>query len=94
MVHVGTWLYHIHFFQTSVTNPALKVGLVGGLLPWSHLDQFFVCDLVVLESISYRTRAKRLINDSKTTGGLRKILTGFKRPATQRKVLKVMAHRK
>ena len=40
------------------------------------LDQIFLCDPVVLESICYRTRAKRLINDSKTTGGLRKIWTG------------------
>ena len=36
----------------------------------------FLCDPVVLESICYRTRAKRLINDSKTTGELGKIWTG------------------
>ena len=40
------------------------------------LDQILLCDLVVLESICNRTRTKRLINDSKTTGGLRKIWTG------------------
>ena len=41
------------------------------------LDQKKSCDPVVLESIgNRRTRAKRLINDSKTTGGLRKIWTG------------------
>ena len=43
------------------------------------LDQIFFCDPVVLESICYRTRAKRLINDRKTTGGLRKIWTGTNR---------------
>ena len=42
----------------------------------SILDQIFSCDPTVLESICYRARAKRLINDSKTTGGLRKIWTG------------------
>ena len=42
----------------------------------SILDQIFLCDPVVLESICYRTRAKRLINDSKTTRELRKIWTG------------------
>ena len=31
---------------------------------------------VVLESICYRLRAKRLINEGNTTGGLRKIWTG------------------
>ena len=39
-------------------------------------SRFFFCDPVVLESICYRTRANRLINESKTTGGLRKIWTG------------------
>ena len=41
------------------------------------LDQIFFRDPIVLESICYRTRAKRLINDSKTTVGLRKIWTGL-----------------
>ena len=41
-----------------------------------YLDQIFLCDPVVLESICFRTRAKRLRNESKTTGGLRKIWTG------------------
>ena len=41
------------------------------------LDQIFFSNPVVLESICYRTRAKRLINDSKTTGELRKIWTGY-----------------
>ena len=41
-----------------------------------RLDQIFFCDPVVLESICYRTRAKRLINKDNTTGGLRKIWTG------------------
>ena len=40
------------------------------------LDQFFFCDPVVLESICHSTRAKRLINEGNTTGGLRKIWTG------------------
>ena len=40
------------------------------------LDQIFFCDPVVLESICYHTRAKRLINESNTTEGLRKIWTG------------------
>ena len=43
------------------------------------LDQFFLCNLVVLESICCCTRAKRLVNDSKTTGGLRKIWTGLRK---------------
>ena len=34
----------------------------------------FFCDPVVLESICYRTRANRLINKSKTTGGLKNCL--------------------
>ena len=38
---------------------------------------FFFCDPVVLELICYRTRAKRLINEGNTTGGLRKIWTGY-----------------
>ena len=38
--------------------------------------QIFLSHPVVLESICYRTRAKRLINESNTTGGLRKIWTG------------------
>ena len=40
------------------------------------LDQIFSSDAVVLESICYHMRANRLINDSKTTRGLRKIWTG------------------
>ena len=40
------------------------------------LDQIFFCDPVALESICYRTRAKRLINESNTTGGRKKIWTG------------------
>ena len=42
----------------------------------SHLDQIFFYDPVVLESICYRTRANRLINESITISGLRKIRTG------------------
>ena len=41
------------------------------------LDQIFFCDPVVLELICYRTRGKRLTNESNTTGGLRKIWTGI-----------------
>ena len=41
-----------------------------------RLDQSFFCDPVVLESICYCTRAYRLINESNTTLGLRKICTG------------------
>ena len=41
------------------------------------LDQIFFSDPVIFESICYRTRAKQLINESKTTGGLRKIGTGI-----------------
>ena len=37
--------------------------------------QNFLSHLVVLESISYRTRATRLINKNNTTGGLQKIWT-------------------
>ena len=39
--------------------------------------KFFFCDPVVLESICYPTRAKRLINDGNTTRGLSKIWTGL-----------------
>ena len=49
---------------------------------WTSCTQFgpitnttqpiFFCDPVVLESICYHTRAKLLINDGNTTGGLRK----------------------
>ena len=42
----------------------------------SLLDQIFFCDPVVSELICCRTRAKRLINEGNTTGGLRKIWTG------------------
>ena len=45
----------------------------------SQLDQIFFCNPVVIESICYRTRAKRRINEGNTTGGLRKIWTGSKR---------------
>ena len=51
------------------------IGLIFGYVTHYYLvflDQFFFWDPVVLESICYRTRAKRLINDSKTTGELRK----------------------
>ena len=34
--------------------------------------QIFFCDPVVLESICFRTRANRLINESNTTGGMGK----------------------
>ena len=37
------------------------------------LDQIFFCDPVVIELICYRTRAKQLINEGNTTGGLKKI---------------------
>ena len=36
----------------------------------------FFCDPVILETICYRRRAYRLINESNTTGELRKIWTG------------------
>ena len=36
----------------------------------------FFCNPVVLESFCYRTREKQLINESNTTGGLKKIWTG------------------
>ena len=39
------------------------------------------CNPVVLESICYRTRAYRLINESNTTIGLRKIWMGMPRPS-------------
>ena len=40
------------------------------------LDQIFFCDPVILESNCYCTRAYWLINESNTTGGLRKNWTG------------------
>ena len=41
-----------------------------------HYSTNFLCDPVVLESICYGTRAKRLINESNTTGGQIKNLDG------------------
>ena len=41
------------------------------------LDQKIFCEPAILESICYRTRANRLINEGSTTGGLKKIWTGF-----------------
>ena len=49
--------------------------LCTNLVSWL-LDQIFFCNPVVLESICYRTRAKRLKNGSNTTAALRKIWTG------------------
>ena len=40
------------------------------------LDQFFFCDPVVLESICYRTRVYRFINESNKTAWVRKFWTG------------------
>ena len=64
----------------------LKIHGVGILLSWTlllfscigHLPNF-LCDLVVLKSICYLTRAKRLINDNKTIGELRQIWTGIEK---------------
>ena len=42
----------------------------------SRTRPIFFCDIVILESIWYRTREKRLINESSMTRGLRKIWTG------------------
>ena len=39
--------------------------------------QIFLSHPVVLGSICYRTRAKRLRNESNTIGGMKKIMTGF-----------------
>ena len=56
------------------------------LFPFSDIpSNFFSSDLVVLESICYRTRTKRPINDNNTTGGLRKISTGYERKKTNLK---------
>ena len=41
------------------------------------IASLFFCDPVVLESICYCKRAKRLINKDNTTRGLRKIWTGY-----------------
>ena len=44
-------------------------------------SKFFLSDPVVLVSTCYRTRAKRLINESNTTGGLKKLgrdATGYR----------------
>ena len=43
---------------------------------FAYTRPFFSCDAVGIESIWYRTRANRPINESNTTGGLRKIWTG------------------
>ena len=52
------------------------MGHMGGLTNQTPSRPIFLCDPVVLESICYRTRAKRLINESNTTGELRKVWTG------------------
>ena len=57
------------FFQLCVLTAASSAYV-------DDLDQIFFCDPVVSESICNRMRANRLINESNTTGGLRKILTG------------------
>ena len=71
------WLKH-HILSTEhiLQTPKQLFALKLIFFPDSQLDQIFLCDLVVLESICYRTRAKQQINNSKTTGGLRKIWTG------------------
>ena len=65
----GRGMEPFEFLLDSVTHAYLVSGAI--------LKQFFFCDPVVSELICYRTRAKRLIIDSKTTGELRKIWTGF-----------------
>ena len=49
-----------------------------------YLDQFFFCDPVVLELICYCTRAKGLINEGNTTGGVRKIWTERSSPQSKK----------
>ena len=51
-----------HYFSHGCTKSALHLPV-----------QFFFSDSVVLESNCYCTTVKRLINESNTTGGLRKI---------------------
>ena len=43
---------------------------------WFQRDHIFFCDPVIIESICYRTWAKRLINEGNTNGGLRKNWSG------------------
>ena len=40
-------------------------------------SKFFPCNPVVMESVCYRTTAKRLLNESNTTGGLTFFLAGY-----------------
>ena len=60
----------------------------GMTITHAILDQIFFRDPVALESICCRTRAKRLINEGNTTGGLRKIWTGFSMGYIEQVVLK------
>ena len=65
--------------RPDILQPSSRIALISKLVcsRTIALDQFFFCNPVILESICYRTRAKRLINDSKMTGELRKIWTGI-----------------
>ena len=59
------------------------------MLNYCALLYIFFCYPVVLESICYRTRAKRLINISNTTRGLRIIWTGREREKKKEKMYMV-----
>ena len=74
------WFIHKNWIERA-TRPKY-IGIGGRVLAaffihvWFDVrgvpDQFFFCHPVTLESICYRTRAKRLINKGNTTGGLRR----------------------
>ena len=68
---------HIQQQQQQQQHKSHGVSKVGILWPfWVYLDQIFFCDPVVIESIWYRTRTNRLINEGNTTGGLKIFWTG------------------
>ena len=60
---------------------SISCGEISKLHPQKEEEpvQIFSCGPVVLESICYHTTAKRLIKESNTTGGLRKIWMGRRR---------------
>ena len=62
--------------ETTILVSKWIFSLSSFLVKKSFLDQIFFCDPVVIESICYRTRANRLINESIMTRGLREIWTG------------------
>ena len=72
-MHACAIIYLHDQFVYNIFTPMLHIMLQEE----TTLDQKNLYDPVGIESICYRTREKRLINDCKTTGELRKIWTGI-----------------